>query len=203
MSNLIYLSNIRLSFPSLLKPEASVVGGVDKYSADLIMSPEHQGYAQFQQKVREMAVDKWTAKALPVLNLIQQDRKLRCFGNGMERVDPKTFEPYSGYDGNVYLSANCLERPQLIDEQGVPVPVDNTMLYMALARKMYGGCYVNAAIQPWLQDNTHGRGVRCELVAIQFLSDGEAFGMGTPDAAPLFGAVAAAPSVAVATQDWI
>ena len=152
-----------------------------------------------------MAVDKWTVKALPVLNLISQDRKLRCFGNGTERVDPKTFEPYSGYAGNVYLSANCLERPQLIDAQGAPVPVDNTMLYMALARKLYGGCYVNAAIQPWLQDNTHGRGVRCELVAIQFLSDGEAFGMGTPDAAPLFGAVAApaAPVALVAPQEWM
>lgn len=205
MSNLVYLSKVRLSFPTLLKPESSVPGGQEKYSADFIMLPTHAGFAEFYKKYGELALDKWGAKAQPIMGIINNDRKLRCYGSGAERTDPKTFLPYNGYENMVHISANCVERPQIIDAYGKPVPEDNTMLYMSLARKLYGGCYVNAAIQPWLQDSQHGRAVRCELVALQFLENGEAFGMGTPDAAPLFGAVAgAAPATTAAPlPDWM
>jgi hypothetical protein len=71
------------------------------------------------------------------------------------------------------------------------------MAYQALTRAMYGGCRVNAAVKPWLQDNKHGRGVRCDLVAIQFAGDDKAFGEGAADASSMFGAVAA-PAAPVA-----
>ena len=54
---------------------------------------------------------------------------------------------------------------------------------------MYGGCRVNAAIKPWLQENKYGRGVRCDLVAIQFANDDKPFGEAATDASGLFGAV--------------
>jgi hypothetical protein len=59
---------------------------------------------------------------------------------------------------------------------------------------MYGGCRVNAAIKPWLQDNKHGRGIRCDLIAVQFAADDTPFGEGATDASNLFGAVAGAPA---------
>jgi hypothetical protein len=59
---------------------------------------------------------------------------------------------------------------------------------------MYGGCRVNAAVKPWLQDNKHGRAIRCDLVAVQFAGDDKPFGEGAVDASNLFGAVAAAPA---------
>jgi hypothetical protein len=68
------------------------------------------------------------------------------------------------------------------------------MAYQQLARKMYGGCRVNAAVKPWLQDNKHGRGIRCDLIAVQFAGDDVAFGEGSVDASNLFGAVATAPA---------
>jgi hypothetical protein len=67
------------------------------------------------------------------------------------------------------------------------------MAYQQLARKMYGGCRVNAAVKPWPQDNKHGRGIRCDLIAVQFAGDDTAFGEGAVDASNLFGAVAGAP----------
>jgi hypothetical protein len=79
----------------------------------------------------------------------------------------------------------------MVEANGKAVDAGNTMAYQALARKMYGGCYVNAAVKPWVQDNQYGRGVRCELVALQFSKDGTPFGDGVPDASSLFGAVAA------------
>jgi hypothetical protein len=68
------------------------------------------------------------------------------------------------------------------------------MAYQQLARKMYGGCRVNAAVKPWLQDNKHGRGIRCDLIAVQFAADDKPFGEGAVDASNLFGAVAGAPA---------
>jgi hypothetical protein len=59
---------------------------------------------------------------------------------------------------------------------------------------MYGGCRVNAAIKPWPQDNKHGRGIRCDLIAVQFAADDTPFGEGAVDASNLFGAVAGAPA---------
>jgi hypothetical protein len=55
---------------------------------------------------------------------------------------------------------------------------------------MYGGCRVNAAIKPWPQDNKHGRGIRCDLIAVQFAGDDTPFGEGNVDASGMFGAVA-------------
>ena len=189
MSEIIYLSNARLSFPTLVEPKASVANGPLKYSADLIV--DQATMATIMQKVGEVAAEKWKEHAAAVLQLIQGDRKQRCYGNGNERIDKKTFKPYLGYEGMYYCSANNDDRPQMIALDGKPVDPSNTMASLALARKLYGGCYVNAAIDLWAQDNKHGRAIRAKLIAVQFLKDGEAFGEGAADVSNLFGAVAA------------
>jgi hypothetical protein len=123
------------------------------------------------------------------MSMIQNDRKTRCFGRGEEKVNKKTFQPYDGYAGNVFITAGRDSAPQMIQADGTPVDPANTMAYQQLARKMYGGCRVNAAIKPWPQDNKHGRGIRCDLIAVQFAADDTPFGEGAVDASNLFGAV--------------
>ena len=198
MSEIIFLSNVRLSFPQLVEPRASVEGGVKKYSADFIMAPDHAGFQQFMVEYAKLANEKWGANAQQVMQMIQQDRKLRCYGTGSEKIDKKTFQPYLGYANMVYISANKDQPCQMIQADGKPIDPANTMAYQAMGRKMYGGCYVNAAVRPWLQENKHGRGVRCDMVALQFAADGEPFGEGVADVSSLFGAVAAAPAAAPA-----
>ena len=83
----------------------------------------------------------------------------------------------------------------MIRPNGTPVDPANTMEYQQVARTIYGGCIVNAAVRPWLQDNNHGRAVRCDLIAVQFAADGEAFGEGEIDASGMFGQVDVAPAV--------
>ena len=185
----IMLSNVRLSFPGLVDPRASVEGGIKKYSADFIMTPEQFG--PFWNVVNVVAQAKWKEQAQPVLAMIQGDRKLRCYGAGQEKIDPKTFKPYIGYEGNLYVSANNANQPAIIGPNGAPIDASNTMAAREAARKFYGGCYVNVALKPWPQENKHGRGMRCELIAIQFARDGEAFGAPPPDLTGMFGAVAA------------
>ncbi len=194
MSEIIYLSNVRLSFPHLVEPHSSTEGGVKKFSADFIMAQNSTGIQQFMQQYMALATAKWGENAQQVMTMIQSDRKLRCYGSGNEKIDKKTFQPYSGYKDMAYISANKDQMPQMIQSDGKPVEAGNTLAYQALARKLYGGCYVNAAIKPWLQENKHGRGIRCDLVAIQFANDGEAFGEGAADASNMFGAVASTPT---------
>lgn len=191
MSEILFMQDVRLSFPHLVEAHSAAPNAVKKYSADFIMPQNHKAFTEFMARVAVIAQEKWKENAPAVLQMIQADRKLRCFGGPSDKVDKKTFKPYSGYDGMVYVSANKDQMPQMIRENGTPVDVGNTMEYQQLARKMYGGCYVNVAVKPWCQENQYGRGIRCDLVAIQFARDGEAFGEGAADASSMFGAVAA------------
>jgi hypothetical protein len=198
MSELIFLSNVRLSFPHLAEPQRqqSENGERVSYNAEFIMLPTDPGWASFFKVVNEMAVAKWGTNAAAVLQMVQQDRKKRCYGGGEEKVNQKTFQPYDGYPGHVFITAGRNTMPQIIGADGQAIPPENTMACQAVARKMYGGCYVNAAVKPWLQENKHGRGVRCDLVAVQVFADGTPFGEGAVDASNLFGATPAAAAPA-------
>jgi hypothetical protein len=203
MSDVIFLSNVRLSFPHLAEPQKRVNAQTGKesvsYNCEFIMPADHQGFAQFMKRYGELALDKWKEHANTVMNMIQQDRKSRCYGKGEEKVNKKNFQPYDGYAGHVFITAGRDSQPQIIQADGSPIDPTNTMAYQQLTRKMYGGCRVNAAVKPWLQDNSHGRGVRCDLIAIQFAADDTAFGEGAIDASSMFGTVSAAPAAPAAS----
>jgi hypothetical protein len=193
---IIFASTVVLSFPHLVEAHKSKLAAptaVAKFSADFILPPDHPALKQFMERYAEMAQQKWAEHAPQVMAMIQADRKLRCYGSGMEKVDKKTFKPYAGYEGNAFISASRDTSPQMIQADGSPVDPANTMAYQALARKMYGGCKVNVALRPWIQENTFGRGVRCDLVAVQFAADGTPFGdtAGSADVTNMFGAVGA------------
>ena len=198
MSDIIFLSNVRLSFPHLAEPQRQINEQTGKervsYNCEFIMPQDHAGFQQFMQKYGALAMEKWKEHANTVMQMIQGDRKTRCYGRGEEKVNKKTFQPYDGYAGHVFITAGRDSQPQVIQADGQPIDPTNTMAYQQLTRKMYGGCRVNAAVKPWLQDNKHGRGIRCDLIAIQFAGDDTAFGEGAVDASGMFGAVAGAPA---------
>lgn len=196
MSDIIMLSKVRLSFPNIAEPQKNVneaTGEVTySYGCEFILEPDHPGMKQFQTQVSNLMTDKWAEHAPKVMAIVQQDRKKRCFGKGDEKVNQKTFEVYDGYAGNYYISCKKKSTPQIIQTDGTAIDPANTMAYQNLTRKMYGGCFVNAAIKPWLQDNKHGKAVRCELIALQFAGDGTPFGAGEADVSELFGNVSGA-----------
>ena len=206
MSEIVFLSNVRLSFPHLAEPQKQVneVNGNTRisYNCEFLMPQDHPGFQQFMARYGALALEKWKENATNVMNMILQDRKIRCFGQGNEKVNKKTFQPYDGYANNVYITAGRDSAPQMIQADGTAIDPNNTMAYQTLARKMYGGCRVNAAVKPWAQDNKHGRGIRCDLIAVQFAADDTPFGEGAADASNLFGAVqqAAVPGFAASAQ---
>ncbi|CAB4127117.1 Protein of unknown function DUF2815 [uncultured Caudovirales phage] len=205
MSDIIFLSNVRLSFPHLAEPQRKVneQTGQERisYNCEFIMPMDHPGFQQFMKKYGEMALAKWAENAQTVMTMVQNDRKSRCYGLGDEKVNKKTFKPYDGYAGHAFITAGSGTPPQVIQADGSPVDPQNTMAYQQLTRKMYGGCRVNAAIKPWIQANKHGNGIRCDLIAIQFFKDDAPFGEGaTTDASSMFGAVQQAPAAAPAAM---
>ena len=198
MSDVIFLSGVRLSFPHLAEPQRQIneLTGKERisYNCEFIMPADHAGFGQFMAKYGAMSLEKWKEHANTVMQMIQGDRKTRCYGRGEEKVNKKTFQPYDGYAGSVFITAGRDSQPQVIQADGQAIDPTNSMAYQQLARKMYGGCRVNAAVKPWLQDNKHGRGIRCDLIAVQFAADDKPFGEGAVDASNLFGAVAGAPA---------
>jgi hypothetical protein len=192
-NSLIFVS-ARASFPNILDPQIKTNDNgqqTQSWNVDLIFPKDDAGFAKFMQEAQKLAVEKWKENAPAALQRIQMDRKCRCFGSGDEKVSAKTFQVHPGYAGNVFISARANRPPQIIDADGKPIDPANTMLLRAVGSKIYGGSYVNAVIKPWLQQNPQGIGIRCDLVAIQFARDGEAFGAGAADITGLFGAVAA------------
>jgi hypothetical protein len=197
MANIVFLSNVRISFPQLVEAKASVQPSPEnpnpkkKFSVDCILTPDNPSFAKFMVEVQVIMAAKWADKAPAILNMINADRKLRCYGKGDEKVGLKSLAVHPGYAGNLFIGANNEDRPQMIRPDGSPVESSNQMEQVAIAKGIYGGCYANVAVSPWLQDNVNGRAVRCNLVAIQFLKDGEALGEAAADASAMFGAVAA------------
>lgn len=202
MAENIYLSDVVLSFPKLVEASTNsdFPNSPKKFSVDVILPPNHLGFSQFMGEVGKVAVEKWKENASNVLTVIQNDRRLRCFGNGAEKIKKDTFQPYEGYAGNVYISASSNEDrpPQIVGPDGKPCDNANTMQRTAMARKLYGGCRVNVAVRPWAQDNQFGRGMRCELIAVQFLADGTPFGEAPANVEGMFGTVQTVPPLAPA-----
>ena len=196
----IYLSDVRLSFPHLAEPQKqrNEVTGKERisYNAEFIMPQTHPGWQKTMRVYGQMITATFAEHAPTVMQMIQNDRKLRGFGAGAEKVNKKTFKPYDGYEGGMFITAGSERQPQIIQADGQPVDPMNTMAVQQLARKLYGGCRVNAAVKPWVQKNQHGNGFRFDLVAVQFFKDDAPFGEGVVDASGLFGAVqpAAGPS---------
>lgn len=189
----IILSNVRLSFPHLAEPQRQVNASTGKerisYNCEFIMPQDHPGMKKFMQRYATLSMEKWKEHSQNVMNMIQNDRKQRCYGRGEEKVNKKTFQPYDGYAGNVFITAGSDVPPKMVKADGAQVDFGNSMIYMDLARRLYGGCRVNAAIKPWLQDNSHGRAIRCDLLAVQFYSDDVAFGEGRLDTSEMFSAI--------------
>lgn len=85
-------------------------------------------------------------------------------------------QKYEGFPGNFYLSPSNDTRPTAVDRDRSPITKDDG--------KLYSGCYANAKVEIWAQDNQYGQRVNATLLGVQFVKDGDAFGAGAPPANP-------------------
>ncbi len=200
---IIYITDARLSFPHLAEPQVQTdaIKGTTRttYNGDFIVEKTNPAIQQFMARFSQLAQATWPENPQAAMQVIQNDRKQRCYGNGEEKVNSKTFQVRDGYANMMYFTASRMAdkgMPQVIDAQGKAIDPRNTMAVQAELRKMYGGCRVNVAIKPWVQTakSGNGIGIRADLIAVQFLRDDVAFGDGEIDASGMFGAVGTVPA---------
>lgn len=153
----IKLTNVRLSFPSIFK-RSEFNGEQGKFEATLLLNKETQAD---QIEKLQSAID-----AAVKESKVKVPKDKFCLKDGDD------FE-YDGYEGHMAFKASSNKRPTLIDRDKTPLVEDDG--------KPYAGCYVNAVVGIWIQNNTYGKRANGNLFGLQFFADGEEFGMGDID----------------------
>lgn len=155
-------SPVRLSFPEIYKATAFSPGQEAKFKASFLLDPSNKDHAA------QIAILKKEAMSLITgASLNPKDFKL-CFGKG----DDKS---YDGYAGMIYVSASNSIRTTVVNRRRETVGEGDP-------QAPYAGCYVIGRIALWLQNNQYGKRINANLRSVQFVRDGEAFGIQAPDA---------------------
>jgi len=160
----IMLPNVRLSFPSLFH-KAVFDGKETKFEATFLINKDEQA-----DKVKEVkaAIDAAIKEALKGAKL-PADKLCMKDGDGIE---------YAGYAGHMSLKASSQKRPIVLNRDKTPLTEDDN--------KFYAGCYVNAIIELWAQNNQFGKRINANLLGVQFFKDGEPFADGVTASASDF-----------------
>lgn len=153
------LPNVRLSFPSIFQ-KAQFQGQETKFEATFLL--DKKGHSDLIEKLNK-AIEAGIKEELKGAKV---PASKRCLQDGDEK-------DYDGYEGQMSLKASSNKRPTIIDRDKTPLVEDDD--------KPYAGCYVNAVIEFWFQNNDFGKRVNANLLGIQFVKDGEAFGSGPID----------------------
>lgn len=153
--NRICLKNVRLSFPSLF--HKAVFKGVEgKYEGTfLIPKKDVKLKKELDARIEEV--------------LAEAKLKIKSENICLKDGDDSDLE---GYEGNWSLKASNKKRPLIVDADKTPLTEDDD--------KIYAGCYVNAVIDFWVQNNSFGKRLNANLYGVQFVKDGERFGNAGP-----------------------
>jgi hypothetical protein len=157
----LHLKNVRLSFPDIWEPK-SVRGSDPKYAAHFLIDKKDQEklIEEIKGKIWAVAKEHWGDQARKI---VTGKKFEKCLHEGSEKED------LAGYtDDIMYLTSSSPRRPLVIDRDRSPLTKDD--------RRPYGGCYVNAIVRFWVQDNNFGQRVNAELMGVQFFKDGDPFG---------------------------
>lgn len=178
------LNDVRLSFAGALFEAQRVQGqGEAKFSASFIIPPNHPAVAQIKAAMKTVAEEKWGAKASEVFVAMKAGDKL-CLHDGDAKPQ------YEGYKGNLFVNASSKAKPLVIDGNKSPLN--------ATDGRPYSGCYVNASVEIWAQDNQFGKRINAGLRGVQFLRDGPRLAGGGVASADDFEAI---PEAAGATTE--
>ena len=158
----ILLRDVRLAFPALWR--RAVFGGEEgKFGATFLLNKTTQAD---QIKVVSEGITTMCKADLKGVKLPPDKLCLRD-GDASE---------YDGFGGHMSLKASNNGRPLVIHRDKSVITEDDGIIY--------AGCYVNAQINLWSQDNQWGKRVNANLLGVQFVRDGEPFGDGGRIARP-------------------
>lgn len=166
--HVLMLEDVRIAFPELFVPKQVNNQGKAAYSACFLMPPSHPVVMKVKTAIATVAKAKWPTEYAEILPALVAGDKV-CLHNGDMKAN------YDGFPGNLYVSARGQMAPLVIGQ-------DPNVKLTALDGKPYSGCYVNAQVAIWAQQNQYGKRVNAQIRGVQFLRDGEAFGAGAVSA---------------------
>lgn len=158
----ITIKRARLAFPVLFRAKA-INDGEPQFNASFLLDATSDA-AQIKAintTLDAVAKEKWGAKADGIMKSIRAAEKL-CLRDGDRKAE------YAGFEGSMYVSASNKMRPTLKDRDGTTPLAEQD-------GKPYAGCYVNAVVEVWAQDNQFGKRINASLLGVQFVSDGDRF----------------------------
>lgn len=161
----IQLNNVRLCFADVFAPG----GDFNRYGAAFPIEPNSKNQKIIEEAMAAEAEAKWPKKGAVILAGLVEDRNVCFFKRPPKNKDG---EVYQGFEGMYVINTSNASRPTVVDRDRTPLTEKDG--------RVYNGCYVNALLEIWAQDNQYGRRINCTLRGIQFSKDGEAFGGGKP-----------------------
>lgn len=173
---LLQLKSVRITFPELFVARAFQGEGKATFSSIFLIDPKKQKdqVAEIEKIIAEAAKEKWDKKADATLKALKAADKT-CLHDGDNKSD------YEGFPGNLYISSRTDKKPDVRGKDAKPISNEDGIIY--------SGCYVNAWIDIYPQDNQFGKRINATLKGVQFVKDGDAFSGGAPLPADAFSAV--------------
>lgn len=194
MSDFTVLKNVRVAYANrLTTPDAQKnddgTTGIAKYSCTFLLDTNtKEGAAEFESLKRAVvaaAKEKWPETWKNILQSLKTQARLG-YNEGPHLT--KSGEIRDGWEeGIVSVSAYRYA------DRGLPglFDADLSSLGEDPSGVIYSGCVVNGKIKVWAWDHkTYGKRIRVDLLAVQFVKDGEAFAAAAPATAEGFEAVA-------------
>ena len=177
----VMLTKVRLAFPALNEPEQFNGEGKPRFSATLLLDKDSPNHKACQAALLAAAEAKWPGKGAAAVKSLTAGLKVAL-------ADGDLKSQYDGFDGMMFVSAHAqaANPPRLLDGQKRELPRNTPMIY--------AGCYVNASVEFWAQDNQWGKRINAQLRGIQFHSDGDSFGAGSAASPDEFDTVEGAPA---------
>lgn len=176
------LRDVRLSFPKLFTPEASVKDGPLKFGSNFLIHPDDQYYdencAAAQAAYDAVFKDRWKDKK-PVL---KDDRK--CYREGEKFVNQESGEIYAGYEGVMVVTAARGAGKSKNPEDSIHKAKRPPMYYRNKDKveeddgTFYGGCRVDAIVNFYAINDMDkgGNGIFATIELIRFRRDDTPFG---------------------------
>lgn len=167
----VLLKNVRLSYPALWKPKAfggKGDQGEPKFQGNFLMDKDdklaRKNIEKMEDAIEYVKSEKWPkgAPKLAAAKICLRDSE------DMEEVS-------DGYENCMYVSTSNAKKPRVLDADGLDVKEGDD-------GAPYAGCYVDAIVRVWAQDNEYGKRINCSLEGVKFREDGEAFGAAPVDA---------------------
>ena len=153
----IQLPNVRLSFPSLFAHGQFNGESTGKFEATFILDAKDHSKVidQLNAQIKRLVKEELKGGKLG-------DDRI-CLKDGDELDRPE-------FEGKFTIKSSTKKRPMLINRDKTPIVEEDNIVY--------AGCYVNAIVSLWAQNNGYGKRINAQLDGIQFVRDGEAFGDG-------------------------